>query len=71
MIKILWNKSVDSYITSKCGRFSIDPMFLGCERAQCYQVFVQDEEGIKTKLGTYNTQRDAKDRAQAWLDFNK
>lgn len=53
---VKWNRSEDGYVTSKCGRFHIDPLFMGCTTAQAYHL---------NGVGYYNTQREAKVAAES------
>ena len=64
---IKWNRSENGFVTSKCGRFSVDPLFMGCETAQAYEVFDCSPTG-KRIARFLNTQREAKQAAQDFLD---
>jgi hypothetical protein len=64
--KIKWNRSQDGFTTSKCGRFSINPIFRGCERPNG---FVAKDLETGKSLPERDTQRDAKSEAEILLGF--
>ena len=67
--QIRWNRSEEGYVTSKCGRFSISPLFYGRTTAQDYVVeYKADASTPSRKVGTCSTIREAKADAQRALE---
>jgi len=64
--RIKWNRSEDGFTSSKCGRFTITPMFRGCERPTGFKV---QDNATGRCLGERETQRDAKETAEMQLDY--
>jgi hypothetical protein len=64
VIRIRWGRSEEGYVESKCGRFTISPLYWGHTRPQSYEL-------RDTKTGRVNmyldTQADAKDTAGGWV----
>jgi hypothetical protein len=69
MADIKWNKSDDGYVSSKCGRFDIEPIFMGRTTAQCFRIMFRPPFTDKrVEVGKYiDTQRDAKVAAEDFL----
>jgi len=64
MAKVKWNRSDEGYAVSKCARFDINPLFIGCCTPQAYELL--DNETNKRYMS--DTQRDCKANAQDILD---
>lgn len=69
--KIQWNRSEDGFVTSKCGRWSVSPVYLGRVNAIGYELSdatVDPESTARFSRVVYGgagyTQRDCKERAQ-------
>ena len=63
---IKWSRSKEGFVKSKCGRFSISPLYCGSTRPEFYEMRDNDL-GIKYG-GWATTQRELKDRAQETID---
>ena len=64
MSKVRWNRSDEGYVTSKCERFDINPLWMGTCSAQAYELY--DNKTKKRSMS--DTQRDCKANAQDILD---
>jgi hypothetical protein len=62
-IKIQWTKSREGYCTSKCGRFSISPLW--CGRVKPVFWHLRDNQTGRETRSAF-TQREAKATAQRW-----
>lgn len=58
---VRWNRPKDGYVSSKCGRFLIAPLFCGTTRPQFYEL--RDAQTGKALSGFNSTIREAKDDA--------
>lgn len=58
--KIQWERSAGGYISSKCGRWQISPVYAGSAQPSGYR--------LNNGKGSYSTQREAKEAAQAAVD---
>lgn len=66
-MKVRWGRSEDGFTDSKCGRFSINPLWGGCANPQWYEL--KDKQDNPKKRGNWHdTQRDAKQAAQDKVD---
>jgi hypothetical protein len=63
---IFWNRSKEGYCTSKCGRFEIEPVFIGRTTPQAFNLYYrQTRFDSREKVAYYaDTQRDAKEAAE-------
>lgn len=65
---IKWNRSEEGSVSSKCGRYDIEPIFMGRTTAQAFHLYhytVVGDGKTREKLAMYcNTQREAKERAE-------
>jgi hypothetical protein len=52
---VKWGRSVEGTVASKCGRFLVEPLFLGRTTAQAYKLNGE---------GCYSTQRQAKEQTE-------
>jgi hypothetical protein len=57
--KVTWQPSVEGFVTSHCGRWSIVPLYCGATRPQAYELRLDGE----TVDGNCATQREAKEGA--------
>lgn len=64
---VKWNRSVEGFAESKCGRFEIEPLFMGRVSPQAYQLRVDG----KVAFRYLNTQKDAKAEAEAIVRFEQ
>lgn len=61
---ILWAKPRDGFVSSRCGRFTISPVYCGSTRPETYSLFYKSGTDER-KLGDFHAnQRDAKRCAQ-------
>ena len=63
-MRIRWPRSDEGYVTSKCERFDIAPLFICCCTAQAYEL-LDTKTGKRTMS---DTQRDCKANAQDIID---
>jgi len=68
-MSIKWNKSAEGYVSSKCERFDIEPVYMGRTTAQAFSVYYRLPFSDKREqLKRYaDTQRDAKAVAEDHL----
>ena len=62
---IKWGKSVDGFVESKCGRFSISPEYWGRVNPQSYTLF---DRKTKKEYKLIDTQKLAKKKADEILN---
>lgn len=62
MKPLRWKRSVEESVESHCGEWSIHPQYWGCVRARNYTL--RRGKGYGTYVGTFDTQRQAKARAE-------
>lgn len=60
---IKWNRSNEGFAESKCGRFSITPLYCGTTRAQLYQI----RDNKTGRKWTGDTQAILKEEAQDFI----
>ena len=58
-----WGRSDEGYVTSKCERFDIVPLYMGTTRAQAYNLIDYGPDGDLYITRMSDTQRDCKDNA--------
>jgi hypothetical protein len=65
-----WNKSDEGYVTSACGKFEIEPIFIGRTTPQGYNVYHRPApDAMRQRIKKYaGTQREAKYVAE---DFSR
>jgi hypothetical protein len=66
-LKVKWNRSDDGFTDSKCGRFSITPLWCGRVKPQWYEL-KDAKDDPKKKGGWHDTQGEAKKAAQYKVD---
>jgi hypothetical protein len=69
---IKWNKSEEGYVNSKCGRFEIEPVFIGRTTPQGYNIYYRPTPtASRVRIKRYaDTVRDAKALAEYHYMFN-
>jgi hypothetical protein len=71
MTQIKWNRSEQGCISSKCGRFEIEPIFMGRTTAQAFHLYfyptVGDAKSRQLVAKYCDTQREGKERAENFL----
>ena len=69
---IKWNKSTEGYLTSKCGKFEIEPVFIGRTTPQGFNVYYRPTPtALRERIKRYaDTQRDAKGVAEYHYIYN-
>lgn len=63
-MNVKWNKSTEGFTQSKCGRFRIQPLYMGTTRAQAYELYDERTHGRCMN----DTQRQCKDEAEGILE---
>ncbi len=71
---VYWGKSKDGHIESKCGEYTISPLYWGCCTAQGYELTVVNSvnsRGVKVRTTfNFDTQSEAKIKAGQY-DYEK
>jgi hypothetical protein len=69
---VKWNKSEEGYRTSKCGKFEIEPIFIGRTTPQGFNIYYRPApDAPRERIKRYaDTQRDAKNTAEHYYIFN-
>lgn len=70
---IQWKRSEEGFTESKCGRFEIEPIFIGRTTPQAFQLYYRETAFVPRKKirGFCDTQREAKNYAQSFLVWEK
>jgi hypothetical protein len=67
--QLKWTRSNDGYTETKCGRFTIEPVFMGRTTPQAFNVFFHAPGEPRVLVRKYSdTQRDAKQVAEAHVE---
>jgi hypothetical protein len=57
---VKWSMSRQGWVLSRCGRYKIVPLFMGCNTPQAYNL---EKDGVKV-ASVLNSQKEAKEYAE-------